>query len=117
MLSAKAKALFAKLELDYEPVALKYMAVRPEGIEQSKEHFAFCEYVREAQKGKTFYISKENDACYGKLALGMIDPPRPRAARPERTLKCTAPQRDAASSTRRCRPSSEERSTMLCSPL
>ena len=32
MLSEKAKALFAKLELDYEPVALKYMAVRPEGI-------------------------------------------------------------------------------------
>ena len=36
--------------------------------------------IREAaiysiEKGKTFYISKENDACYGKLALGMIDPP------------------------------------------
>lgn len=75
MLSAKAKELFAKLQLDYEPIALKYMAVRPEGVEQSKDHFAFCEYVREAQKGKTFYISKENDACYGKLALGMIDPP------------------------------------------
>ena len=43
MLSAKAKELFAKLELDYEPIALKYMAVRPEGIEQSKDHFAFCE--------------------------------------------------------------------------
>ena len=75
MLSAKAKELFAKLELDYEPIALKYTPVRPEGIEQSKDHVAFCEYVREAQKGKTFYISKENDACYGKLALGMIDPP------------------------------------------
>lgn len=36
---------------------------------------AFCEYVREAQNGKAFYISQENDACYGKLALGMINKP------------------------------------------
>lgn len=75
MLSSKAKELFARLDLPYKPVALKYEVVRPKNYEQSTKRVAFCEYVREAQSGKAFYISKDNDACYGKMALGMIDKP------------------------------------------
>lgn len=76
MLSEKAKELFAKLELEYPPVALKYCAVKPEGVERYDGNFAFCEYVREAQKlGKKFYITKENDACYGKVSMGMVEKP------------------------------------------
>lgn len=48
MLSQRAKDLFAKLELEYEPVALKYEAFRPVGIKQHPGHYAFCEYVRES---------------------------------------------------------------------
>ena len=48
MLSQRAKDLFAKLELEYEPVALKYEAVRPVDIKQHPGHYAFCEYVRES---------------------------------------------------------------------
>ena len=47
MLSQRAKDLFAKLELEYEPVALKYEAVRPVDIKQHPGHYAFCEYVRD----------------------------------------------------------------------
>lgn len=76
MLSDRAKELFAKLDLPYSPVALKYSAVKPEGVEHYDADFAFCEYVREAQKtGRTFYITKENDACYGKVSLGMTEKP------------------------------------------
>lgn len=76
MLSHRAKELFAKLEMDYPAVALKYHAVKPVGVEHYDGHFAFCEYVREAQKADhKFYITKDNDACYGKLALGMIEKP------------------------------------------
>lgn len=32
MLSEKAKEQFARLKLDYAPVALKYCAVKPEGV-------------------------------------------------------------------------------------
>jgi len=76
MLNEKAKELFARLDLEYAPVALKYCVVKPEGVEHYDGHFAFCEYVREAQKrGGKFYITKENDACYGKVSLGMIEKP------------------------------------------
>ena len=78
MLSQKAKEMFAKLELEYEPVALHYLPTKPEGVPhfEGDKKYAFCEYVREVQKtGKTFYITKEDDACYGKMALGMIPKP------------------------------------------
>lgn len=78
MLSEKAKALFEKLELEYEPIALKYAAVRPKNVEHynGDGNYAFCQYVREAQKtGKEFYITKDDDVCYGKMALGMIEKP------------------------------------------
>ena len=59
MLSQRAKDLFAKLEL-YEPVALKYEAVRPVGIKQHPGHYAFCEYVRESidNKRNILYYSR-----------------------------------------------------------
>lgn len=76
MLSKKAKEQFAKLDLDYEPVAVKLHATKPENVAHYQdEKIAFCEYVREAQKGRTFYITKEDDACYGKMSMGMIDFP------------------------------------------
>ncbi len=76
MLSEKAKQLFAKLKLPYPAVALQYLPVKPKNIEQSDKNLAFCQYVKEVQEtGKTFFISKENDCCYGKMAMGMIPKP------------------------------------------
>lgn len=76
MLSDKAKEMFSKLELEYEPVAMKLHVTKPEGIAHYENgKFAFCEYVREAQKGQTFYISAEDDACYGKMSMGMVGKP------------------------------------------
>ena len=78
MLSNLAKEVFSKLELEYAPVALKYCVVQPVDVEHyvSDKKYAFCEYVRECQKtGKTFYIDRDDDACYGKMVLGMIEKP------------------------------------------
>lgn len=76
MLTQKAKALFGKLNMEHQSVALKYCAVRPKDVNHYEGNYAFCEYVRECQKfGKTFYITSEDDACYGKMALGMIPKP------------------------------------------
>lgn len=76
MLSDKAKKMFNKLNLEHPAVAIKYCVVKPKDIEQQKQNASFCEYIKIAQTtGKTFYISKENDQCFGKMVLGMIEKP------------------------------------------
>lgn len=77
MLNSKMKDQFAKLNLQFPAVALKYHAVKPQKVPQYQgENMAFCMYIKYAQENeKTFYIKKENDACYGKMALGMIPMP------------------------------------------
>ncbi len=76
MLSGKAKELFSKLGMEYPAVALKYHAVKPKNVPAYEdEKLAFCQYVKHVQdSGRRFYITAEHDACYGKMALGMIPP-------------------------------------------
>ncbi len=77
MLSEKAKELFEKLELPYPAIAVKYHLCRPAGIKQyDGDKLAYCQYVKYAQDHQeTFYITKDDDECYGKMALGMIPKP------------------------------------------
>lgn len=76
MISNNLKELIAKLPLDYEAVAIKMCIEKPDCRHFEGKKGAFCTYVSEAQKsGEAFYISKDDDECYGKLAMGMIDPP------------------------------------------
>jgi uncharacterized protein (DUF169 family) len=77
MLSEKAKKLIEKLNMEYPAVAVKMLFERPDEVEHyAGKKLAFCQYVHEAQvSGKKFYISKDDDDCYGKLAMGMIDKP------------------------------------------
>lgn len=77
MLSDKAKEIFKELGMAYPAVAIKYHAVRPKNVPALEGvKLAFCEYLKRAQTNReTFYFSKENDACYGKMILGMIPAP------------------------------------------
>lgn len=76
MLSDKAKELLDKLDLEYPCIALKLHLERPACEHYAGEKLAFCQYVRHAQAtGEHFYICEEDDECYGKLVLGMIDIP------------------------------------------
>lgn len=76
MISQNLKELIGKLPLKYEAVALKYCFEKPDCPEFDGKKSAFCTYVNYAQtSGKKFYISKEHDECYGKLAMGMIEKP------------------------------------------
>jgi uncharacterized protein (DUF169 family) len=74
VLSEKAKDVFEKLAMEYPAVCLKYHVVRPKNIPQyAGEKLAFCQYLKHAQLNKgTFYIEESDDACYGKMSLGMI---------------------------------------------
>ena len=67
------KDLFGKLELPYPAVAIKYSYSRPEGVEHVDEELSFCQFVRKAQdSGKAFYVTKDEDNCFGKMVLGMV---------------------------------------------
>ena len=73
MLSERAKTIFEKLNLDMPAVAIQYLPTKPDDTEASDLKLAFCQYVIKAQEAeRKFFISKENDACMGKMTLGMI---------------------------------------------
>lgn len=72
MLTENAKNLFAQLEMEFPAVAVKFSYLKPEGVERTDEVLSFCQFVKKAQtSGKKFYVTKEDDNCCGKIALGM----------------------------------------------
>lgn len=76
MLSDKSKGLLKKLDCPFPPVAIKLCFEQPDVPHYEGEPLAFCQYVKYTQDtGKTFYTTVEDDACYGKMALGMIEKP------------------------------------------
>ncbi len=76
MANSEIKEIVKKLNLEIPPVALKYLPVKPEGIRKSEKTLAFCQFIKEAQTSdEPFYVSMDNDACYGKMSLGMIPKP------------------------------------------
>jgi uncharacterized protein (DUF169 family) len=62
--------------LERAPIGINYEFFRPEGVEQLDKSLALCEMVKEAQqRDKPFYMSRENEDCAGKCALGMMEGP------------------------------------------
>jgi uncharacterized protein (DUF169 family) len=65
-------SIFKKFNFERPPVGVKFLLNKPEGIEQLETEMPFCEMAKEAQQRSTpFYITKENESCFGKLAMGM----------------------------------------------
>ncbi len=77
MLSEHSKELFEKLNMPYPAVAIRFHVCKPTDIPRYEgEPVSFCQYLSIAQnKKESFYIGVEDDACYGKLAMGMIPKP------------------------------------------
>lgn len=76
MLRENDKALIKKLDLEYPAIAIKLRFEKPDVPHYEGEKLAYCQYVKYAQDTKKhFYIDVNDDACYGKLILGMIDKP------------------------------------------
>jgi len=73
MLNQNAKDLFAKLNMEYQPIAVKFFYLKPEGVEREAEVLSFCQFLKKAQvENRKFYITKDNDNCCGKMTLGMV---------------------------------------------
>lgn len=71
-------SIYDKFNFEKPPVGVKFLYDRPEGIEQLDKSMPICEMIKEAQqRSGPFYITKENENCVGKAALGMLDEPAP----------------------------------------
>ena len=73
LIDEKARATFAELDLEFSPVALKYCYAPSKGIERYEGTGAFCQLVHKAStENRVFYTDKDNETCFGKVALGMV---------------------------------------------
>ncbi len=69
-------SIYKKFNFNRQPVGVKFLPTRPEGIEQLDKSLSFCEMLKEAQdRGKPFYFARENESCFGKALLGMEELP------------------------------------------
>jgi len=67
-------SIFNKFNFERKPVGVKFLMTRPEGIERLGKELNFCEMLREAQEGSSFYVGKEDFQCVEKMLLGMEEP-------------------------------------------
>jgi uncharacterized protein (DUF169 family) len=78
ILAKKDLAILDKFEFDVQPVGVKLLAKRPDGIERLGEKIALCEMLKKAQEGNAFYADKESHTCdAGPYVLGQADAPGP----------------------------------------
>lgn len=69
-------SIYRKFAFDKPPVGVKFSFFKPEGVERLDKELALCEMIKEAQSSKSaFYIDKNNENCFGKMALGMDEAP------------------------------------------
>lgn len=79
-LSDEAIQTLTALKCEYVPVAVKFLAVKPEnfGLDYKKtdKKMSLCQFVSYAQKTKeAFYIDVTNEDCMGRMVLGMVKEP------------------------------------------
>jgi uncharacterized protein (DUF169 family) len=68
-------SIYKKFNFTDAPVAVKFLLRKPdEGIKRLDKSISLCEMITEARVRKEpFYITKSNENCVGKVALGMVD--------------------------------------------
>jgi len=77
-MKAKTKdySVLDKFQFERQPVGVKFLATRPEGIPRISKELNFCEMLKEAQENGAFYVAPEDWVCVGveQMILGMEDP-------------------------------------------
>jgi uncharacterized protein (DUF169 family) len=67
-------SIFDQFNFAVKPVGIKYMLKKPDGINKLGKNIAFCELLKEAQLGTSFYFEQDNFECVGPFLLGMAEP-------------------------------------------
>jgi uncharacterized protein (DUF169 family) len=68
-------SIYKKFNFEDAPVAVKFLLPKPdEEIKQLDKSLAICEILSEARRrNEPFFITKDNESCVGKVAMGMVD--------------------------------------------
>jgi uncharacterized protein (DUF169 family) len=66
-------SILEKFDFERKPVGVKFLSVKPEGLEKLDKVLDFCEMLVEAQEGRAFYVTKDEFTCIGPLLLGMTE--------------------------------------------
>lgn len=79
MVSAgKDLALLDRFQFEVPPIGIKYFRRRPEGLNKTKEKLAFCEMLKKALEGWSFFAQAEDHTCEaGLYVLGQAEAPGP----------------------------------------
>lgn len=71
-------AVLDEFDFGVPPVGVKFLARVPERIERLDETLAFCEMLKRAQEGKTFFADAQSHSCEaGLYVLGQAEAPGP----------------------------------------
>jgi uncharacterized protein (DUF169 family) len=66
--------ILEKFKFASEPVSVKFLLNRPKGMALLEKKLALCEIIREAfQRPDPFYFAQEQEDCFGKAILGMVE--------------------------------------------
>ena len=65
-----------KFKFERKPVGVKFTAIKPTGIKRIAKDLNFCEMLKEAQQGNSFYVAPSDWVCVGieQMILGMVEP-------------------------------------------
>jgi uncharacterized protein (DUF169 family) len=64
-------SILKKLELEKQPVGVKFLFDKPKGIKKLDKNLAICLMPEEAQTAGAFYVDKTNFECAEPLFLGI----------------------------------------------
>lgn len=67
-------SVFDKFNFERKPVGVKFVIIKPEGIERLDKELNFCEMLKEAQVSNPFYVGEGDFHCVEPMVLGMEDP-------------------------------------------
>ena len=60
-------SFFKRFDFDYSPVGVKFALKKPDSIGPIKDKAAFCEMIKIAQEGESFYAAKDDHECKAAL--------------------------------------------------
>ncbi|MCX7857583.1 MAG: DUF169 domain-containing protein [Deltaproteobacteria bacterium] len=63
--------LSERFNFEIPPVGIKYTNFEPRGISRLQKKMDFCEMLKEAQSGVSFFCDVSNFTCIGPIILGM----------------------------------------------
>ena len=67
-------SILGKFNFQYQPVGMKFLLNRPDGLKQLDESLPICRMFCRAQGSDPFYAAGENFSCVDRLLLGMMEP-------------------------------------------